>query len=258
MGETVERTKHGAIVYDPRIINHIDAQSFVAAGWSRVAAVPGGAGAAGRGNTLFVSNRVNLSVNNSGAANAAEERQHVLRHYQRGGLIGRVLDDAFFWQGERRTRSFAEWRLMNKLFNEGFPVPQPAAARYRRSGLVYTADLLTVRLDRVEPLSKKIIAGALGPACWARIGQTIQRFHAAGVYHADLNSHNVQIDANLQVYLLDFDRGRLRQPGDWRQANLDRLLRSLRKISEQNPGTYFSDDCWQQLLAAYSAAARSA
>jgi hypothetical protein len=34
-----------------------------------------------------------------------------------------------------------------------------------------------------------------------------------------------------EVWVLDFDRGRLRRPGAWRERVLDRLARSLAKIT---------------------------
>ena len=45
----------------------------------------------------------------------AGARQWVLRHYYRGGPIGRLLDDQFLWLGEDRTRCFREWRLLARL-----------------------------------------------------------------------------------------------------------------------------------------------
>ncbi|MCH7834210.1 MAG: 3-deoxy-D-manno-octulosonic acid kinase, partial [Proteobacteria bacterium] len=39
-------------------------------------------------------------------------RQFVLRHFLRGGLIGKLVRDAYVWTGEDTTRSFLEWRLL--------------------------------------------------------------------------------------------------------------------------------------------------
>ncbi|HVF34656.1 MAG TPA: lipopolysaccharide kinase InaA family protein, partial [Candidatus Saccharimonadia bacterium] len=62
-------------------------------------------------------------------------------------------------------------------------------------------------------------------------GDTIRRFHDAGVWHADLNAHNVLRDEAGAFWLLDFDRGWLAPPRErWRRANLARLERSLRKV----------------------------
>ena len=82
----------------------------------------------------------------------------------------------------------------------------------------------------------------------------LARFHRAGVWHADLTAHNILLDQDGRSYLLDFDRGRLRRPGHWRQRNLARLLRSLRKIRPQVSETAYPEPQWQWLLAGYAAA----
>lgn len=158
-----------------------------------------------------------------------------LRHYRRGGVIGRLIHDHFLWQGADRTRSFREWRLLQRLHAAGLPVPRPVAARYRREGPVYSADLITLRIAGAEPLSRRLAQGTAPLDIWARVGACIRRFHDAGVYHADLTAHNLLVDEAGEVFLLDFDRGRLRgEGGGWRQANLARLDRSLRKIGRED------------------------
>jgi 3-deoxy-D-manno-octulosonic acid kinase len=61
------------------------------------------------------------------------------------------------------------------------------------------------------------------------VGRCLRRFHDAGVQHADLNSDNIMLDGDGGTWVLDFDRGRLREPGSWRERVLDRLARSLAK-----------------------------
>jgi 3-deoxy-D-manno-octulosonic acid kinase len=51
------------------------------------------------------------------------------------------------------------------------------------------------------------------------------------VCHADLNLHNLLLDAQSRVYLIDFDRGTRRAAGAWKAANLARLRRSLDKVA---------------------------
>lgn len=173
-----------------------------------------------------------------------------LRHYHRGGLVGRWLDDVYLWQGADRTRAFREWRLLAHMHEAGLPVPRPVAARYRRRGPVYTADLVTLRIPGAEPLSRRL-ARATAPAdIWRRIGACVRRFHDAGVYHADLSAHNLLVDDAGTVHVLDFDRGRLRGDGGWKAANLARLERSLAKIRREDPRTPRAD--WSALLAAYT------
>jgi 3-deoxy-D-manno-octulosonic acid kinase len=53
------------------------------------------------------------------------------------------------------------------------------------------------------------------------------------------------------VFLIDFDRGRLRRPGRWRAANLQRLHRSLDKVCRQAHGAPLAEALWQALSAAY-------
>jgi 3-deoxy-D-manno-octulosonic acid kinase len=179
-------------------------------------------------------------------------REFVLRHYVRGGLIGRVNHDHYLWLGEARNRAFAEWRLLSRLTAMGLPVPQPAAARYRRSGACYTADLLTVRVPGIAPLSARILQHPAGTRFWRGIGRGIRAFHDAGVCHADLNAYNVQVDAEGKLFLLDFDRGRILPAGPWQQGNLARLRRSLVKVKRLEPAVHFTPEDWEHLLQGYS------
>lgn len=159
-----------------------------------------------------------------------------IRHYRRGGVVGRLLDDHYLWLGADRTRSFREWRLLARLHSSGLPVPRPVAARYQRHGLAYTADLITLRIPGAAPLSRRLADGTAPANIWARVGACVRKFHDASVFHADLTAHNLLVDEAGDVYLLDFDRGQVRgEDGGWRQANLARLDRSLSKIGRENP-----------------------
>ena len=73
-----------------------------------------------------------------------------------------------------------------------------------------------------------------------------------------MNAHNLQIDDDGDLWMLDFDRGVLRQPGPWQQQTLRRLHRSLEKIRSQNPALHFSATDWEQFLEGYFSASRSA
>jgi 3-deoxy-D-manno-octulosonic acid kinase len=54
-----------------------------------------------------------------------------------------------------------------------------------------------------------------------------------------------------QVWLVDFDRGRLRSPGLWCDTNLVRLRRSIEKITDALPVDRFSEADWASLLSGY-------
>jgi 3-deoxy-D-manno-octulosonic acid kinase len=241
--ETVERTTTGAILYDRTIINQISAQSFRPSGWPHAEPLRGELRSAGRGNTMYVGNI---------------PRQFVLKHYMRGGLLGKLVRDKYVFKGEDDTRCFAEWRMLAKMAQYNLCVPRPAAARYIRHGPFYTADIITVRIPGVIPLSKFIAGAPREPDFWSRIGAEIFGFHAAGVYHADMNAYNLQIDADERLWMLDFDKGRLRAAGPWQQQTLERLHRSLRKICALDPSLKFRARDWSALLEGYFNASRSA
>lgn len=154
----------------------------------------------------------------------------VLRRYLRGGLVAKLSRDRYLWLGEDRTRAFQEFRLLVRLREMSLPVPKPVAACYRRGRLSYRGELVTELLPGTETLAARWLAGRDSRVDWEAAGRCIRRFHDAGVQHADLNAHNVMLGAAGGVWLLDFDRGRLREPGAWRERVLARLARSVQKI----------------------------
>ena len=165
----------------------------------------------------------------------------MLQKFQRIAICGR---------GESETRSFAEWFLTYHLHRAGLPVPVPIAARYRRQGMFYTADLITQRIDNSESLAARLAKGPLSLTQWVAIGRVIRRFHDAGVYHADLNAHNILLTPS-EVYIIDFDRGTLRKRGWWADTTLVRLYRSLEKVTLLGAPESFTDQDWHTLLAGY-------
>ena len=243
MTETVEKTATGAIVYDKTLINQISDECFTPEGWLHAEPVSGRLRSAGRGNTMLIGN---------------VPRQFVLRHYLRGGMVGRLVRDSYVFAGADRTRAFREWRLLHKLSSHEMRVPQPVAARYCRRGLAYTADIITVRLTDIVSLSQYIASNEPDAAFWRRLGGAIRKFHAAGVHHADMNAYNLQIDTRSRLWMLDFDKGRLRQPGTWQQKTLDRLHRSLHKVKDLDPRLHYTSLNWNVLLEGYFNASRSA
>lgn len=230
----VQSTAGGAIVFDRGLARAPDETWFDRAHWSalgRAETQPGG-----RGGVAFVDTPVGACA---------------LRHYHRGGFIARFSADRYLWTGAERTRAFREFRLLAHVAGLGLPAPLPVAARYERDGLRYRADLLTRRIEAARTLGARLAEASLGADLAQRVGHTIARFHAASVWHADLNANNILVDEAGKVWLIDFDRGRLRKPRlAWQQANLARLRRSFDKLGARRVAG-FDDQFWHPLLAAY-------
>lgn len=231
--EALARGAGGAMLYDASCLHHPDAAVFDRSHWQAHGTLETTQG--GRGTVAFVRTR--------------DGQRWVLRHYRRGGLIARLVADRYLWTGAEQTRSFREWRLLRQMRAWGLPVPQPVAARYVRVGPFYRADLLTAELPVRQTLAQALQSGPVPAAAWQAIGACIGALHARGVQHADLNAHNLLLGADLAVYVLDFDRGRIRERGAWEHAVLERLHRSLRKVTAELPPDRCGDAQWQALLA---------
>jgi len=228
-------TRDGALIFDPARVGDAPDPCWLDAGaWRGAPAVRATSG--GRGAALHV----------DGPFGAA-----VLRHYRRGGLAARLSGDVYVFTGAERTRSFREFRLLHALHAQGLPVPAPLAARYVRTALVYRADILVATIRHARTLAQHVESGSTVP--WAAIGACIARLHGAGVWHADLNAHNVMIDADGRVWLIDFDRARPRRgAAGWQRANLARLARSLRKLGAPARLADFELG-WSELTRAHAA-----
>jgi len=181
----------------------------------------------------------------------AAESAWVLRHYYRGGFVAKVTQDNFFYTGIKSTRAYKEVRLLQTIREMGLPVPQPIGGCIRRKGLFYTADLLMEKIAASDLVAKLSVA-QLAEKYWIKIGKTIAKFHQKGIYHADLNAHNILLDKEDKVWLIDFDRCQQRTVNhSWQQQNLARLKRSLLKEKGLHIPFFFDDKNWQWLLVGY-------
>lgn len=199
---------------------------------------------------------------NSGRGSAwmvrASEGKWMLRHYFRGGLPARLNRDKYFWRGLENTRAVAEWRLLRRMQGEGLPVPAPVAARVRKKGWLYMADLLMQFLPHEQTFGRFLLSADAerNPAAWQQAGHAIGQLHGRGYYHADLNVHNILLSKE-KAWLIDFDRGRylgqLSAVSGWQQDNLRRLRRSIDKVLGAGQGLPADvlESGWQALLAAY-------
>jgi 3-deoxy-D-manno-octulosonic acid kinase len=235
MHEQLRQDAEGAILFDATVSPQVDASWFDPDHWRSRGALSNQAG--GRGGVAMIDTPVG---------------ECVLRHYHRGGMVARVMGDRYLWTGRDKTRSFAEFRLLQAIAHAGLPAPQVVAARYRRAGLYYRADLITRRISNVQTLAECVASERLDAELAQEVGALVARFHRRDIWHADLNAHNVLM-ADTALYLIDFDRGEIRAPGEaWRIANLQRLRRSLFKLGAAKDGEEaFDQKIWTPLMYGY-------
>ncbi|MDX1705955.1 lipid IV(A) 3-deoxy-D-manno-octulosonic acid transferase [Pseudidiomarina sp.] len=181
----------------------------------------------------------------------------LLRHYYRGGLVGKFNKDRFKREAVARSRAMAEFSLLLQLRELGLAVPRAVAARYQRAPLWgYRADILVETIPAAKDIFHLLQVRQLSNDEWRVVGQEIRKMHELGVYHSDLNCHNLMLDTDGKAWLVDFDKCGFKNPGDWRQANLDRLLRSFTKEANKakEASTQFfwmEERDWPLLLAGY-------
>jgi 3-deoxy-D-manno-octulosonic acid kinase len=192
--------------------------------------------ASGRGRTYFFNQ---------------DEKHWVLRHYWRGGIIGKIFNDRYWWLSLKATRAYQELSLLNTLQSLQLPSPIPIAARITKHGLFYQADIITQAIDNNQSLVQRL-KQPVDKTLWQNIGRTIARFHSNGIYHDDLNAHNILISERNEVSLIDFDKGKvIKNSQQWMRKNLARLHRSLAKESTKGTINHFNTSNWSALMDGY-------
>lgn len=176
----------------------------------------------------------------------------VAKHYRRGGMLSRLVHDQYFACHVEATRAFKEWHLLEKMRTLGLSVPKPVAACVSMQGCTYRADLVTEKIDGAKTIAEKLRESNFDNETWMSIGAFIKRFHRLGVYHADLNASNMLINTQSDLFMLDFDKGRIKGGEGWKIDNIDRLLRSLLKYKRKENTFNFGKENWQQLLKGYT------
>ena len=202
--------------------------------WRSCNAIVGNA--SGRGTTWFIKLQSTIAA---------------LRHYHRGGLFGKIVRDQYLFLGLERTRGYAEFVLLQKLRSAGVNVPRPIAAKVEQIGLLYRADLLSEKIPEASDLVDKLQVERLSTDDYQKIGIEIRKMHDVGVNHTDLNIHNILLDREGKVWIIDFDKCKQQSGNQWKERNLNRLLRSFRKELGKRK-IHWSEDDFESLMLGYN------
>lgn len=232
---TQKQTQQTTYWYDPSLLSEEVEQAFSIDYWQSINAITGSA--QGRGTTWFVKGK---------------QGEFALRHYRRGGLFGKLVEDSYWFSGLNNTRAYQELTLLKTLVEYGVNVPAPVAARVIKRGPTYKADILVQKLANARDLVAILSQGSLSKDQFFLIGQEIRKMHNINVNHTDLNIHNILIDDHNKVWIIDFDKCMQQADGQWKEGNLERLKRSFDKeVKLEN--IQLSSDAWQALLSGYHA-----
>ena len=238
----VIQTRNDYCLFDKHEINNFSSDMLSPQYWQELKAVTGSA--QGRGTTWFV--QYNGEDND-------QKKHWVLRHYYRGGLIGRFINDSYFFTGYKNTRAAREFDLLAHMQSLSLPTPKPIAYRITRHGLYYSADLLSSRIENAQDLVAILIKNSMCDDVWFAIGVMIRKFHEHGIYHHDLNAHNILIDNDKKLWLIDFDQGEVKIiKKEWQQNNLQRLLRSFNKEKNKQSSFNWVESNWKTLIKGYN------
>ena len=234
MEHVIHKENSWAVTYDASLMEVPGPDYFSVDHWRNREAVTGEA--VGRGSAWFV------------------ETPHgpvVLRHYLRGGWAATISRQTYFFTGVTKSRPFREYHLLVELYAKGLPVPRPVAALCVHRGVRSTGAIMTACIPHAKTLADLLGAGETVVGICSKVGSCIRQFHDAGVWHADLNVRNILLDADLNVYLIDFDRARFNPGKPVNGAgNLKRLKRSFQKLSAAGEMSE-QQSFWQELKAGY-------
>ncbi|GAA4359046.1 3-deoxy-D-manno-octulosonic acid kinase [Kangiella marina] len=182
-------------------------------------------------------------------------KHFVLRKYFRGGLLSKWVEDSYFYLGVRRTRAYLEQAMLKKMRKLQLPVPEPVALLISKKGLLYRASIIIRLIKNSRDLFHILRERALTDSEWIQVGALIKQFHDQGVYHSDLNIHNILMDDEGALWLIDFDKGRFVEPNASNlESNLSRLQRSLDKESKKWPQFHWRAPDWDLFMTGYEQA----
>jgi 3-deoxy-D-manno-octulosonic acid kinase len=190
----------------------------------------------GRGETYLVTDKYNHRI--------------VIRHYWRGGFIGKFLKDKFCRFFYSSKRAMHEYDLLLTMRKMGLSVPRPIVARITKIGFFLKNDIITQEIPGAKNIAKILCERKLTDAEICKIGEAIGKMFTAGVYHSDLNINNLLFDGAGNAWIVDFDKCFLKPiTKKLYKEMLDRLERSFAKEISIRPTMQWSTENFEKLTS---------
>lgn len=168
--------------------------------------------------------------------NLDEGAELFARRGRRGGLIASILSDTYVGIA---PRPLTELAVTIEARRREIPVAEPMGAMIEWIGPVLYRGVFLTRAVRGMTLWEFLKTDddpTVRNHVLAQARAAIDTMHDKGLFHADLNLHNLlvtQAQESFTVIIIDLDKSRLFDapvPSAMRRANGSRLLRSARKL----------------------------
>ena len=131
------------------------------------------------------------------------------KYYNRGGLLSHFVKRRYLRWG--KFRSLAEFELLHKVNDLGVMVPKPIAYAYQGS-ILYKAWLVTNEIKQHQTLARLSLSDPdTALSLINQVASQVSILIRNNIHHVDLHPGNVLVDANANIFLIDFDKARLRQ-----------------------------------------------
>jgi 3-deoxy-D-manno-octulosonic acid kinase len=133
----------------------------------------------------------------------------VVKYYTRGGFIRHFLKRRYLRWG--KIRSQAEFELLQKVRSLGVKAPRPIA--YACQGaLFYKAWLVTEEIEQGQSLARLSLSDPdLALSLTSQVALNVSALIHNNIHHVDLHPGNVLVDAQSNIFLIDFDKACLRR-----------------------------------------------
>jgi hypothetical protein len=172
----------------------------------------------------------------------------VVRHNMRGGWVAKISKDLFLLP----TQGYRELLASLRLRAGGVSTPEVLAyVSYPKNLMLRRSDVATREIPNGHDLSvalAKVTDHDHRIMVLDAIVKLLLALTHAGAHHQDLNLKNILLTAGegpgLDAHVLDVDRVRFSSQGSplVAKANLDRLIRSLRKWRDLHELPYSAED----------------
>lgn len=180
-----------------------------------------------------------------------------LRHYFRGGMIGKLLKDSYWRFSSWAMRARLEFELCNELYNKGLPVPRPLIAREQVGTFFVKNDIIVEQIENAINVAELLERdGTLSAKTLEGIAQALVKFAKAKVVHSDLNIRNILLNEKNECFFIDFDHCGTKEQfaNSDIKAMLSRIERSLNKEKELKG---YEQICVETLIAKIKASLES-